>query len=182
MLIIFSALSFTYHPLYADDSGDIIIDSTHKKSYKNESHTVAFIYLSEEISFPAACVVEMTTSASYTINSDSSYTITRVDGFISIDSSLYNTVEAWSPEYDTITSLTIDNTEFLSNKLQNESGVLVSPTWIWDAKYKNLSIWKAKNVDTYVASNGSLVLSGECLPMVHNNIITSFDFNNNGIQ
>ena len=137
-------------------------------AHAEEDHVITFAYFNEII-VPASHTVTVNVSDYYTSNSDGSQTIDKINGFVKTDKS---PIGFWQVESVNANYVQLDNTKYSS--LTYDGNVLVSPGWIWTNKYKNLSIWKAKNTTYTVAGAGSILLSQDCMPAAHNNIITSF--------
>lgn len=137
-------------------------------AYSNEDHKIYFAYFNEVI-VPASHTLTVNVSDYYTLNSDSSHTINKINVFVKANKS---TIGFWQVEDVNANYVGIDDTDYSS--LTYDSNVLVSPDWIWTNKYKTFNIWKAKNTTYTISGTGSILLSQDCLPAAHNNIVTSF--------
>ncbi len=142
-------------------------------TYSNENHIITFAYFNE-IVIPANHTVTVNVSDYYTTNSDGSQTINKINVFVKTDQS---PIGYWQVEDINANYVQVDSTQYSS--LTYDGNVLVSPSWIWTNKYKSLSIWKAKNTTYTVAGAGSVLLSQDCMPAAHNDIVTTFTVETN---
>ncbi|MDD2221487.1 MAG: hypothetical protein PHN35_05980 [Clostridia bacterium] len=129
---------------------------------KQQDHQITFAWCAVGIPLPQTHVLTVNTSEEYTVNSDNSHTINKIETFTEADKP--NNLELWQITAVITQSVGYDNTNFSRNDLTYDGNIWYSPDWIWDNRYKIVSVWKVRGTAYTIYGTGGIALSYDCIP------------------